>query len=62
MGHWVEFREQDALTGDVFPATVVTLYWLPEVNNELKPNLGEQLRANEGKATPPTHRIRLADR
>ncbi len=44
----MEFREQDALTGDVFPATVVTLYWLPEVNNELKPNLGEQLRANEG--------------
>lgn len=40
----VEFREQDALTVDVSPATVVTLYMLPEFNAKLRPNLERQLK------------------
>jgi SAM-dependent methyltransferase len=38
--HLVEFREQDALTVDLSPATVVTLYMLPEFNLALRPLLG----------------------
>jgi SAM-dependent methyltransferase len=41
--HLVEFREQDALTVDVSPATVVTLYMLPEFNAKLRPILERQL-------------------
>jgi cyclopropane fatty-acyl-phospholipid synthase-like methyltransferase len=44
VGHLVEFREQDALTADVSPATVVTLYMLPEFNIKLRPTLERQLR------------------
>ncbi|MGH7771123.1 MAG: SAM-dependent methyltransferase [Candidatus Binatia bacterium] len=40
----VEFREEDALTVDVSPATVVTLYMLPEFNAKLRPILWRQLR------------------
>jgi SAM-dependent methyltransferase len=42
--HLVEFREQDALTVDVSPATVVTLYMLPDFNAKLRPILERQLR------------------
>jgi len=42
--HLVEFRAQDALTVDVSPATVVTLYMLPEFNAKLRPILERQLR------------------
>ena len=42
--HLVEFREQDALTVDVSPASVVTLYMLPEFNAKLSPILLKQLR------------------
>ncbi len=42
--HLVEFRAQDALTVDVSPATVVTLYMLPEFNAKLRPILDRQLR------------------
>ena len=42
--HLVEFRAQDALTVDVSPATVVTLYMLPEFNAKLRPILDKQLR------------------
>jgi SAM-dependent methyltransferase len=41
--HLVEFRAQDALTVDVSPATVVTLYMLPEFNAKLRPILDRQL-------------------
>ena len=44
VGDLVEFREQDALTVDVSPATVVTLYMLPEFNAKLRPILWQQLR------------------
>ncbi|MGH7824026.1 MAG: SAM-dependent methyltransferase [Candidatus Binatia bacterium] len=42
--HLVEFRAQDALTADVSPATVVTLYMLPEFNAKLRPILERQLK------------------
>ena len=42
--HLVEFRAEDAFTVDVTPATVVTLYMLPEFNAKLRPILERQLR------------------
>ena len=42
--HLVEFGEQDALKVDVSPATVVTLYMLPEFNKKLRPIFWQQLR------------------
>ncbi len=44
VGHLVEFRVQDAFAADVSPATVVTLYTLPEFNAKLRPMLDRQLR------------------
>jgi cyclopropane fatty-acyl-phospholipid synthase-like methyltransferase len=41
--HLVEFRAQDAFTVDVSPATVVTLYMLPDFNAKLRPMLDRQL-------------------
>ena len=40
----VEFRLQDAMTVDVSPATVVTLYLLSSSNAKLRPLLTRQLR------------------
>src|SRR5688500_399367 len=40
----VEFRLQDALTVDVSPATVVTLYLLSSSNLKLRPMLTKQLK------------------
>lgn len=40
----VEFRLQDALTVDVSPATVVTLYLLTEANLKLRPTLQARLK------------------
>lgn len=42
--HLVEFRAQDAFTVDVAPATVVTLYMLPDFNAKLRPMLDRQLK------------------
>jgi SAM-dependent methyltransferase len=42
--HLVEFRAQDAFTADVSPASVVTVYMLPEFNAKLRPMLDKQLR------------------
>jgi len=42
--HLVEFHAQDALTVDASPATVVTLYMLPEFNAKLRPILDRQLK------------------
>jgi len=39
-----EIRQQDILTVDVSPASVVTMYLLPDVNLKLKPNLLSQLK------------------
>jgi len=43
--HLVSFRHQDALTVDLSPATVVTLYLTREANLLLRPVLQRQLRA-----------------
>ena len=40
----VEFRAEDALAVDISPATVVTLYMLPEFNAKLRPRFDRQLR------------------
>ncbi|MGE5220727.1 MAG: SAM-dependent methyltransferase [Chloroflexota bacterium] len=40
----VEFHAQDAFTVDVSPATVVTLYMLPDFNAKLRPILDRQLK------------------
>jgi protein-L-isoaspartate O-methyltransferase len=40
----VEFREQDALTVDLSPASVVTLYLLSGANLKLRPTLQKQLK------------------
>jgi SAM-dependent methyltransferase len=40
----VEFRQQDALTVDLSPASVVTLYLLTEANLQLRPRLQSQLK------------------
>ena len=42
--HLVEFHAQDALAVDVSPATVVTLYMLPEFNAKLRPLFDRQLK------------------
>jgi cyclopropane fatty-acyl-phospholipid synthase-like methyltransferase len=42
--HLVEFRAQDAFTVDISPASVVTLYMLPEFNAKLRPILEKQLK------------------
>src|SRR5918996_3882727 len=39
-----EIRQQDILTVDLSPATVVTMYLLPDVNLKLKPNVLSQLK------------------
>ena len=39
-----EVRQQDILTVDFSPASVVTMYLLPDVNLKLKPNLLKQLK------------------
>jgi predicted RNA methylase len=41
--HLVEFRQQDALTVDVSPASVVTLYLLTAANLKLRPTLQKAL-------------------
>jgi hypothetical protein len=40
----VEFRLEDATTADISPATVVTLYLIPESNELLRPHLERQLK------------------
>lgn len=42
--HLVEFRAQDAFTVDISPATVVTLYMLPDFNAKLRPIMDRQLK------------------
>jgi cyclopropane fatty-acyl-phospholipid synthase-like methyltransferase len=44
VGDLVEFRDQDALTVDVSPASVVTLYMLPDFNAKLRPIFERQLK------------------
>jgi precorrin-6B methylase 2 len=39
-----EIRQQDILTVDLSPASVVTMYLLPDVNMKLRPNILSQLK------------------
>ena len=56
--HLVEFRLQDAMTVDVSPATVVTLYLLAGSNLKLRPILTKQLRPG---ARIVTHQFGMGD-
>lgn len=44
VGSLAEIRQQDIRTVDLSPATVVTMYLLPEVNLMLRPNVWRQLK------------------
>lgn len=44
VGHLVEIRQQDIRTVDLSPATVLTLYLLPEVNLMIRPNIWKQMK------------------
>jgi SAM-dependent methyltransferase len=44
VSHLVEFRQQDVLTVDLSPATVVTIYLSREANLKLRPAIQTQLR------------------
>jgi SAM-dependent methyltransferase len=44
IAHLVEFRQQDVLTVDLSPATVVTIYLSRDANLKLRPALRSQLR------------------
>jgi SAM-dependent methyltransferase len=44
VAHLVEFRQQDVLTVDLSPATVVTIYLSRDANLKLRPALRSQLR------------------
>jgi SAM-dependent methyltransferase len=54
----VEFRDQDARTIDVSPATVVTLYLLNSSNLELRPMLTRQLKPG---ARIVSHKFAMGD-
>jgi SAM-dependent methyltransferase len=45
VSHLVEFRQQDVLTVDLSPATVVTIYLSRDANLKLKPAIRTQLRS-----------------
>jgi SAM-dependent methyltransferase len=44
VSHLVEFRQQDVMTVDLSPATVVTIYLSQQANQQLRPRLQAQLR------------------
>jgi SAM-dependent methyltransferase len=44
VAHLVDFRQQDVLTVDLSPATVVTIYLSREANLKLRPAIQSQLR------------------
>jgi precorrin-6B methylase 2 len=44
LGYLAEIREQDILTVDLSPASVVTMYLLPSVNMTLRPKVMTQLK------------------
>ena len=44
VGKLVEIREQDIRTVDLSPASVLTMYLLPEVNLMIRPNIWKQMK------------------
>lgn len=58
VGHLVQFRQQDVMTVDLSPATVVTIYLSREANLRLRPALQRQLRPG---ARVVTHDFDMGD-
>lgn len=44
VAHLVEIRQQDIRTVDLSPASVLTMYLLPEVNLMIRPNIWKQMK------------------
>jgi precorrin-6B methylase 2 len=44
VGHLVEIRQQDIRTVDLSPASVLTMYLLPEVNLMIRPHIWKQMK------------------
>jgi precorrin-6B methylase 2 len=44
VGHLVEIRQQDIRTVDLSPASVLTMYLLPEVNLMIRPNIWKRMK------------------
>ena len=44
VGHLVEIRHQDIRSVDLSPASVLTMYLLPEVNLMIRPNIWKQMK------------------
>jgi tRNA G37 N-methylase Trm5 len=44
VGHLVEIRQQDIRTVELSPASVLTMYLLPEVNLMIRPNILKQMK------------------
>jgi hypothetical protein len=44
VGHLVEIRQQDIRTVDLSPASILTMYLLPEVNLLIRPNIWKQMK------------------
>src|SRR5919107_5696745 len=44
VGHLAEIRQQDIRTVDLSPASVLTMYLLPEVNLMVRPNIWKQMK------------------
>jgi tRNA G37 N-methylase Trm5 len=44
VGHLAEIRQQDIRTVDLAPATVLTMYLLPEVNLMIRPHIWKQMK------------------
>jgi Mycolic acid cyclopropane synthetase len=44
VGNLVEIRQQDIRTVDLAPASVLTMYLLPEVNLMIRPNIWKQMK------------------
>ena len=67
----VEFRAADLFASDFSPATVVTLYLLPDINRRLRPQLWRQLKVGTrvvshdfdmGDEWPPERSERVSNR
>ena len=67
----VQFRVGDLFETDVSPASVVTLYLLPEVNQRLRPRLWQQLKVGTrvvshdfdmGDEWPPEQTVRVENK
>ena len=71
VGNKVQFRVGNLFEEDVSPATVVTLYLLPDINLKLRPRLWEQLKVGTrvvshdfamGEDWPPERVERIGDK